>query len=226
VLSVAPPDWTQYSPDPTPDDDARPEVTAYEPPAPAKPVRSLRERTVRSHGVGPTLARLALITVGAAVAGVVGWIVVDLVRLAVDDGEPQTVEGFAEMVDELGEETGGTDVFLAVIYPDYAVLDVPVGDDDRYASHRWAGTFSESSKGTTDNPRFDLADIDPAPFEDMCAEVSALLDDPDTCYLIVSRPDADDTDQSWVSAYVSNDFSQTAWIGYDREGNEVSRSSD
>lgn len=226
MLPVAPPDWKQYSPDPPPDGRSGPEIEAYQPLQPPKPVRSLAERTVRDHGAGSRVTRVALLAVGAAVAGVVGWIVVDLVRMALDDGEPQTVEGFAEMVEELDDETGGTEVFEAVLYPDYAVLDVPVGDDERYVGHRWDGRFSDGFKGTSDYVTFDLADIDPTPFEDMCAEVSARIDDPETCYLIVRRPDPDDTDQSWISAHVSNEFSQSAWIDYDLEGKEVSRSED
>jgi hypothetical protein len=225
VLPVAPPDWKQYSPDPTPDDVPE-KAKAAAPPAPPKPARSLAERTVRDHGAGARLTRVGLLAVGAVVTGLVGWLVVDLVRMALDDGEPQTTEGFAEMVEELEDGTGGTEVFEAVIYPDYAVLEVPVGDDERYVSHRWDGRLSESSKGTSDHATFDLGDVDATPFEDMCATVSARIDDPDVCYLIVRRPDPDDADQGWISAHVSNDFSQSAWIDYDLEGNEVARSTD
>lgn len=226
MLPVAPPDWKQYSPDPTPDDEAGPDVASYQPPARPKPVRSLAERTVRNHGAAATAVRLGVTAIVVGVVGLVGWIVVDLIRLAVDDGEPQTAEGFAEMVDELGEETGGTEVFRAVIYPGYAVLDVPVADDERYVSHRWDGSFTESTKSTSDDTRFDLADIDPTRFEEMCAEVVSLVEDPGDCYLIVEHPDeSTDPEQGWISAYVSNEFSQGGYIEYDLDGNEVRRNS-
>lgn len=222
MLTVAPPDWTRYSPDPTPDDESGPEVAGHRPASP-KPVRSLDERTVRRYGGWPTAIRIALFAVVAVVVGLVGWIAVDLVKLAFDDGEPQTVDGFAEMVDELGEEIGGTEVFSAVIYPEYAVLDVPVGDDDRYVGYRWDGSLSETTKSTSDDVRFDLADIDPSGFADMCEEANGLVDDPSDCYLIIGRPDPDDNEQGWISAYVSNEFSQGGYIEYDLDGTEVAR---
>lgn len=221
---MAPPDWKQYSPDPTPDDESAPEVKAYVPPTPPKPTRTLRERTVRTYGGAQLAVRVGIAVIVAGVVGLVGWIVVDLVMLAVDDGEPQTAEGFAEMVDELGEETGDTEVFSAVIYPGYAAVDVPVSDDDRYVSYRWDGSLTESSKSTSDDLRFDLADIDASGFLDMCEEASGLIEDPGDCYLIIRKPDEDDQDGGWVSAYVSNEFSQGGYVEYDREGNEVNRS--
>lgn len=224
---MPPPDWKQYSPDPTPDDESAPEVKAYEPPAPPKPTRSLRERTVRTYGGVQLAVRGGIAVIVAGVVGLVGWIVFDLIRLAVDDGEPQTAEGFAEMVEELDQETGGTEVFSAVIYPGYAVVDVPVASDrgdDRYVGYRWDGSFTETNKSTTDDARFDLADIDASGFLDMCDEASDLVEDPGDCYLIIRKPDVDDADQGWISAYVSNEFSQGGYVEYDLDGNEVNRS--
>lgn len=220
---MAPPDWKQYSPDPTPDEESVPEVRTYEPPSPPKPVRTLRERTVRSYGGAQLAVRVGIAVIVAGVVGLVGWIVVDLVMLTVDDGEPQTAEGFTEMVRELDEETGGTEVFAAVVYPGYAVLDVPVADDDRYVSYRWDGSFSEFSKSTSRDLRFDLADIDPSGFADMCAEAVELVEDPRDCYLSIRKPAPDDQDQGWISAYVSNEFSQGGYVEYDLDGNEVNR---
>ncbi len=222
MLLVAPPDWKRYSPDPTPEGEPTREVEPYAPPGP-KPVRSLEERTVRRYGAGPLLVRAVALVVTIVVIGLVGWIAVDLVKLAFDDSEPQTADGFAEMVDELGEETGGAEVFSAVIYPEYAVLDVPVGEDDRYVGYRWDGSLSETTKSTSDDVRFDLADIDPSGFADMCEEAEGLVDDPGDCYLIISRPDPDDTEQGWISAYVSNEFSQGGYVEYDLDGVEVGR---
>lgn len=217
---MAPPEWKRYSPDPTPDDEPGPEAAGHRP-APQKPVRSLDERTVRRYGGWPTAIRIAVFAVVAVVVGLVGWIAVDLVRLAVDDGAPQTVDGFAEMVDELDEDTGGTEVFSAVIYPEYAVLDVPVGDDDRYVGYRWDGSLAEWTKGTSDDRRFDLADLDPSGFEDMCEQARGLVDDPGDCYLSIGR-DEDDAEPS-ISAYVSNEFSQGGYIEFDLDGDEVAR---
>ena len=98
-----------------------------------------------------------------------------------------------------------------------------LGDDDRYVGYRWDGSLSETTKSTSDDVRFDLADIDPSGFADMCEEANGLVDDPGDCYLIIGRPDPDDTEQGWISAYVSNEFSQGGYIEYDLDGTEVAR---
>lgn len=208
---MAPPTWKRYRPDPTPDGEPDP------PPQP-KPVRSLEERTVRRRGGKLLLA-------GAVVLGLVAWGVVAIVRNLTAPDEPQTVEGYAAMLDDLEEETGGTEVLSAVIYPDYAVVEVPLGPGDRrYDSYRWDGGLSESSKGNSpDDVPFDLRDIDPAPFEAMCGDARALVPDTLTCYLVVERPE--DGDRGWISAYVSNDYGQGGYIEYDLDGREVRRTS-
>ena len=70
--------------------------------------------------------------------------------------------------------------------------------------------------------------VDAAQFAGMCAEVSTLIDEPGDCYLIIEKPDDTfpDRAEAWISAYVSNEFSQSKYINYDLEGNEVDRSED
>ena len=55
----------------------------------------------------------------------------------------------------------------------------------------------------------------------MCAAVRKTVEDPDICYLILEKPD--EPDGGWISAYTSNEFSQSSYIVFDRVGNEVSR---
>lgn len=217
---MAPPTWKRYRPDPTPDGEPdpnapkRPRIKAYRPPTQPKPVRSLEERTVRRRGWKLPLA-------GAVVLGLVAWGAVSIIRNVTAPDEPQTVEGYTAMLDDLEEETGGTTVFRAVIYPGFASIDVPFADDERSVSYRWDGGLDESSKSTSTEKPFDLATIDPEHFGAMCDAVRAVVDDPKDCYLIVEQPDK--PDGGWISAYTSNEFNQSSYIVFDRDGTEVSR---
>lgn len=229
MLGVAPPDWKRYSPDPTPDGEPADEVRPYAPASAPKPVRSLRERTVRRHGAGPVLVRAVAIAVTVGIVGLVGWMLIDLVGMAFeDDAEAsspgQSSAGFAELVEALEEETGSTTVFEAVIYPKYAVVEVPFKPgDERAVRYYWDGDLDETSKGTSDYQPFDLADVDSSLFPDMCDQARRLVEDPKDCYLIVRRPAATDTTPTWISAYISNEFSQGGYIEYDLAGVEVGR---
>ena len=74
-----------------------------------------------------------------------------------------TIDGFDAMVAGLEAETGGTSVFSAVIYPRYAVLEVPEGPTGkRYRNYYWDGHSMalQDFKSTTDDPRIDLATFD------------------------------------------------------------------
>lgn len=164
----------------------------------------------------------------------VGWILVDLVGMAFeDDAEAgsardgtagQSGAGFADLLDALEEETGSTDVFEAVVYPGYTVVEVPFkAGDERAVRYYWDGDLDETSKGTSDYQPFDLADVDSSFFPDMCDRARRLVEDPKDCYLIIRRPAVADTDSSWISAYISNEFSQGGYIEFDLEGVELER---
>lgn len=202
---VTPPDWTTYDPAPEPE---------------KEPPRPVPQRSARSV---PALKLL----VGAAVAvGLVGWGGFSVVRAVFGNDDPQTVDGFRNLLEDLKDKSGSTEVFEAVIYPGYARVGIPYEPgDDREISYRWDGSFGTEIKGTSDEEPFDLADIDPSLFAGMCSTVSTLIDDPGDCYLIIRQPDDTfpERAEAWISAYVSNDFSQSAWIAYDLEGNEVDR---
>ncbi|TNM39713.1 hypothetical protein FHP29_12670 [Nocardioides albidus] len=220
---MAPPDWKQYRPDDTPDPD-RPAPGSkapapYRPPAPPKPIRSVEERTVRRTGPRAVAVGIA----GVLVAGC-AWGAFAVVRNATEPDQPQTAEGFAAMLVDLREETGGTQVFEAVLYPGYGILDVPVSPGDvKQISYRWDGGLDEWTKGTSDDEAFDLADVSGEVLDGLCAHTRDLVDDPGDCYLIISKPDATDPKAGWISAYTSNEFSQGGYIEYDLEGNEVER---
>lgn len=209
---MAPSQWDNYAPDPTPD----PEAAR---PQPKRPVRSDAEVIARRKRIRNVVVGI----VGAAGIAFVGWIVYAIVDTATQPG-PQTADGFDDMVSALEEERDSTEVFRAVIYPEYASIDVPYADDERSINYVWRGSLDESSRSTSTETVFDLASIDPALFGGMCSAVKALVEEPGDCYLVVEAPDPDYVDEEgWIAAYASNEFSQTAYIEYDLGGGEVNR---
>ena len=99
-------------------------------------------------------------------------------------------EGFADLVAALEEETGSSTVFEAVLYPGYAVVNVPVdATSARSHSFYWDGELDESgSKSTTTYERFDLADIDPTVVVSVVDQARAKVEDPQTWYSIIRAP--------------------------------------
>lgn len=222
---MAPPTWKRYRPDPTPDGEpdpsaaTKPRIRAYQPPRQPKPVRSLEERTIRPTGPARVVRRI-VVGVGVLVLVGVGWLVWSIIDTARQPG-PQTPEGFANLLEDLDEERGSTEAFRAVVYPDYAVVDVPYADDERSLSYYWKTRLDDPSKGTSTEQPFDLDTIDPALFAGMCDTVRATVEDPRDCYLILEKPD--EPDGGWISAYTSNDFNQSSYIVFDLDGDKVSR---
>lgn len=222
---MAPPTWNRYRPDSTPDGEpdpsipTKPRIKAHRPPRHPKPVRSLEERTIRATGPA-RVVRAFVLGIGALVLVGVAWLVWSIIDTARQPG-PQTVEGFADLLEDLEAEHGSTEVFRAVVYPGYAVVDVPFADDERSVSYHWDTRLEESSKSTSTEEPFDLAAVDPAGFDRMCDAVRETVEDPEDCYLILEKPD--EPDGGWVSAYTSNEFGQTSYIVFDLDGDEVSR---
>ncbi|HVK30044.1 MAG TPA: hypothetical protein VM575_17020 [Nocardioides sp.] len=223
---MAPPTWKRYRPDPTPDGEsdgvAPRKVKGYQPPKQPKPVRSLEERTVRR--TGPRLP-VGLVIAGVAVVGVATTLV--LVLAGGDDPEeqPQTDTGFDAMVSALREETGSTLARNVVVYPTYAVIDVPykpaVPSDEREISYYWDGGLRESTKGTGDEAVFELTLVDASLLPGMCKQVRELVEDPGDCSLYISKPDPDDTTPEWIRASVSNEFGQSGTIEYALDGSVI-----
>ena len=129
-------------------------------------------------------------------------------------------EGYAELIEDLEAETGSSTVFEAVLYPGYAVLQVPVDETtNRYGYRYWDGSLDEpSSKSTTDYARFDLRDIDPDVVVALVDEARSRVEDPESWYAIVRMPDDEYDAGTWISAYASNEYGESAYLGGDREG--------
>jgi len=127
------------------------------------------------------------------------------------DADVFSAEGFEEMIDAVEEETGTTEVFSLSMYPDYAVVDVPTeSTGTRYIGYRFDGDLVETFKNkSTDDRRFDLRDLDVEVLQKVLADARKLVEDPTSNYVIVRPPY---TDNAWISAYATNDFSETGYL--------------
>jgi len=131
-----------------------------------------------------------------------------------------TVEGYNDMVDALRDKTGQTFAFSAVLYPRYGVLEVPTGTNDRYEDFYWDGSelTPNDIKGTTTEEQVDLSLVDPQQMIDMLKEVRGRLDAPTSWYVIIGDYTGGATQ---ISAYASNEFSETSYIVETLDGTVV-----
>ena len=119
-----------------------------------------------------------------------------------------TVDGYTDMVDALRDETDETYAFTAVLYPRYAVIQVPTGTNNRYQNFYWNGEELELQdiKGTTDDGQVDLSLVDPQLMVD-CSTPSV------TGWTILRTGTSSSARRSrWgaqISGYASNDFSES-----------------
>jgi hypothetical protein len=122
-----------------------------------------------------------------------------------------TVEGYQDMVDALRDETGQTYTFTTVIYPRYAVLDVPTGVNERYEGFYWDGETLEknTTRGSSSDDQVDLSLVDPNQIIEMLNTVRDRLDSPDSWYVVISDHELTDPQ---ISAYASNDFGETTYL--------------
>lgn len=122
-----------------------------------------------------------------------------------------TVEGYQDLVDALKDETGATYTFTTVIYPRYAVLEVPTGTNERYENYYWDGQELELQdiKGTSSEHQVDISLVDPALMIDMLGTVRDRLENPVSWYVVIS---AWDDSGPQISAYASNDFGESTYI--------------
>lgn len=223
-----PPDeWRVYgepagapSPEPEPGSSAPAEPSTWVPDnTPPPPVRATRPAAPAS--------RLAAVVIALALllAAVGAGALILLLRGGDEGGSAsaQRPAGFQDLIEALEEERGNTQVFTAVIYPEYAVVEAVVAEgDDKYDSYRWDGELVETSHGTSPFQPFDLADVDPAVLEGLCGPVVEMVGEVEgDCYLIVRAPSPDSG--AWISAYASNKYHESGRIEYDLDGNEVAR---
>ncbi|MEO9326168.1 hypothetical protein ABFT23_21950 [Nocardioides sp. C4-1] len=197
----------------------RPGATTPEPTP--RPTKRATSRT--GTAIGLAIGAVAVV----AAVGTVGAVVVAEVRDAVAPPDALSAEGLDDLRADVEAASGGTEVFRAVVYPEYASLDVPVdGDSQRYRSMHWDGDLDEfGGKGTSSYTRVDLADVDPALVTRAVAEVRPLVEDATSWYVIIDGPmtGIPGEDAATLSAYASNEYSETAYVEYTLEGIEVRR---
>jgi hypothetical protein len=174
----------------------------------------------------PTI--IGVVVIGAFAAGIFAFVgdAVDLVdshggitdsRTYAPGVEPEnginvlSVQGYQDLLAAIRDETGGTQAFSAVLYPTYAVVELPV-DPDTQRSNRfyWNGELdSQESFGTSTEQRYDLSELDPAVMVRLLKKVRALVESPTSWYAVVSAPD---DAGSVLSVYASNAYSETAYL--------------
>ena len=141
-----------------------------------------------------------------------------------DKPDMHSQAGIDDLVKSL-DDGPGTKVYNLVLYPDYAVAEVavPGGSGFRYKNYYFNGSLDdESIDGTAaDAKSFDVADIDGSLLGGFCQRVEKLVDNAGDCYVIVD-PSETKGDKTFYQAYVSNSFSESAYVTYDADGNELS----
>jgi hypothetical protein len=175
----------------------------------------------------PTI--IGIVVIGAFAAGIFAF-VGDAVNLVGDQGggitdsrtyapgiEPQdginvlSVKGYQDLLGAIRDTSGGTVAFEAVLYPTYAVVELPV-DDTSQRSNRfyWNGKLqSQESFDTSSEQRYDLSQLDPAVMVRLLKKVRALVESPTTWYAVIDAPDEDG---AVLSVYASNAYSETAYL--------------
>ena len=124
-----------------------------------------------------------------------------------------TLSGYALFVQELEGKTGSREAFSVVLYPGYAVVDVPADrTSQREFSWYFDGDWSEfGGAGTSTDDRFSVDQVDGNVIAEGIDQAKAGVEDATTWYAIVSAPDVDD-DGVCVAAYASNEFQETSYV--------------
>lgn len=144
-----------------------------------------------------------------------------------DDPAPPdvfTASGYADILAAVRRETGSTQAFDVLLYPEYAVLTVPVdGTGDRALSYLWDGDLRPAIKRTSDDTRFDLEAIDPDGVRTLVRRARRqLVEDPTTSYVRIRSP-RDSDEGAWLKAYASNEFSESGYLAATLDGTIVNR---
>ena len=193
----------------------------------AKPTRS-------TPSVSPTGVKVVLAAVAAVIA--LGLVVPLVLMARVDSAQEATsaepvplveaidlttARGYNRVVREVEAKTGSTTVFNAVIYPGYAVIEVPVDDLSR-RSYGWYynGEWDEwTGKGRADEDRFELDEVSGRTVGSLVSEARGLVEDPNTSYVIVNSSGREEG--VCLSVYASNEHSETAYLDARCDGTVV-----
>lgn len=180
-----------------------------------------------SQQVAKAIFVIPIVVVAVIAIGVIGGIValvtvvdegIDGLSAEAEEANVLTEQGYADLLAAIDEQTGSTTAFSAVLYPTYAVVELPVdATSDREEYWNWDGRDLSTNdvKSTSTWPRTDLASVDPAVIVALVGQVRDNVDDPTSWYAIVRAPD---DDRAVVWAYATNDYGETAYLGARRNG--------
>ena len=178
---------------------------------------------------------VGLVTLGSVVAGVFAAFdgfeqtarsVTDGVeQLDPDGSDPVDVHsapGLQDLVLAAKHETGSTQAHRAVLYPAYAVLDLPVhGRPDRTRSYYWNGELRALDHlAVPQGPAFDLRDVEPRLVRKALLAARALVEGPVAAYVVVRSPDEDG---AFLWGYASDDAGRSGYVSFDTDGRVVRR---
>jgi hypothetical protein len=134
-----------------------------------------------------------------------------------------TAEGLRDLTAAIGDATGDTLVFRAVLYPEYASVEVPEDADSRRQRRLfWDGALRDDDLlGTSSYDRVDLADLSAPVLQRLLQRAASRVDEPTTTYVIVEGASRTFGTGARVLAYASNAYSEGAYVEADLAGTVV-----
>jgi hypothetical protein len=133
----------------------------------------------------------------------------------------RTAAGFETLLDAVRAETGGTTVFEASLYGEYAGVYIPADPTSkRYYSYHYDGELRKTSQGSTDYTRFDMSTIDSSVIAKLFKRARTLIEDPKMTYVIIRSPSESDQ-EAWFSVHASNEFMESGYFTADKTGKVV-----
>lgn len=130
-----------------------------------------------------------------------------------------TAGAFAELVADVRQTTGDTQVSRVVMYPSYA--SVQVSNPDGETLYSWRGSLDKltASIPDTDAKTVDLAAYQPDVVFGLIDRAKQLIDDPRTWYVIVQPPFLDD--EATIYAYASDSTGHGGYVSAKQDGTVV-----
>lgn len=197
----------------------------YGPPTPQVPVGASRVPSAAKLVVPlVVVVVLAVVVVGGVVA-LIGNKVQDAVEDSVPgipatapDADVLSVEGYQDLLDAVEAESGSTTAFSAVLYPTYAVVELPVDETTAHEEYwYWNGQelTANDIKSSSTSERTDLADLDPQVVVDLVRKVRRKMPDETSWYAVVRAPD---DAGAVVWAYASNDYHDSVYLAARPDG--------
>ena len=221
-------------PDPTPEITLPPTNVQYGEPLTASGGTPVTTPPMITKGGGG--AKWVLIIVLIVIAGVTVPIffgikaIVDTASDTIDEFTPNNAdtfsdEGFKDLLSDLEDATGSTEIFDATLYPGYAYVQVPAErTGKRMYRYHWDGDLEQQGKGSASEgtQRMDLRDVRLDVLEDLRTQALDAVEDSkeQDSYVIVHAPGASDEGAS-LFAYASNDFSEGGYISADLDGKVI-----